>query len=326
MKRIAVIAGGWSGERSISLVSGEGIFKALQAAGEKVIGIDLVPDAAMKARPAATPAWARRIKLSAFLPALRAAKVDACLLALHGPGGEDGQIQGLLELGGIRYTGSKVRASALAMHKATAKRVMRDAGVTTADWVVATKDISGMSKGGHAGPPLPKFKLPCVVKPAEQGSALGVTIVRKASQMRAAIAKAMRYDREVLIEKYIQGRELTVAVLGDRALPVVEIIPEKNDFYDFASKYAKGGSRHLCPAPLGAKLSREAAALGLKAHRVLGCSGYSRTDIMLDKKGKLWVLEVNTLPGMTPTSLLPDAAKAAGISYLQLLRAMLRLS
>jgi D-alanine-D-alanine ligase len=312
LKKIAVIAGGWSGERPISLISGAGVASALRGAKLPCVAYDLVPDRPFKGK---TPAWARRVSLERLIPALRQDKIRVCLICLHGPGGEDGRIQGLLDLAGIAYTGSGVRASAMAMHKRTAKQLFRDRGLPTPPSVSVFK-----------GEKAPAFPLPCVVKPTEQGSALGVSIVRKRGQMAAALKEARRWDDETLIERYIEGRELTVGILGDEALPVVEIIPDKGEFYDYASKYDEGGSRHLVPAPIPPALAKKAQALSLAAHRALGCSGYSRCDLMLDKEGGLWILEVNCLPGMTPVSLLPDAARAAGYSYLGLLKAMVALA
>jgi D-alanine-D-alanine ligase len=315
MRKIAVIAGGWSGERPISLISGQSVFKALRQGKLPCLAYDLVPDAALKVKPTASPSWARRVALRNLVTQLRRDKVKVCLICLHGPGGEDGKIQGLLDLAGIAYTGSGQRASAVAMHKGTAKRLFRDRGLPTPDWVTAFK-----------GRKAPAFSQPCVVKPTEQGSALGISIVKKRSGIPKALREAFRWGGEALIERYIPGRELTVAVLGDRALPVVEIIPQKADFYDFASKYDEGGSRHLCPAPIPSAQARRAQALALAAHHVLGCQGYSRVDMMLDGRGGLWILELNSLPGMTPVSLMPDAARAAGYSYLALLKEMLRLA
>jgi D-alanine-D-alanine ligase len=313
LKKIAVIAGGWSGERPISLISGESVIAELRKARKPCVAYDLLPDSPLRVKPLGTPAWARRVRLADLVKRLRRDKVGVCLICLHGPGGEDGRIQGLLDLAGIAYTGSGVRASAMAMHKHTAKQLFRDRGIPTADWAF-------VPKGAQA----PAFKLPLVVKPCEQGSALGVSVVRKKSELKKALAGAWRWGGEALIERYIKGRELTVAVLGKRALPVVEILPQKGEFYDFASKYDEGGSRHLCPAPISAALTRRAQKLGLEAHQALGCKGYSRTDLMLDAKGGLWVLETNSLPGMTPVSLLPDAARAAGYSYLKLLMEMVK--
>ncbi len=310
MKRVALIAGGWSAERPVSLVSGRSVWQELRKGGYAVDAIDLLPDRGSWPLPRRTPSWARPLRLGALIPRLRRSSI--AFLVLHGPNGEDGRIQGLLDLAGIRYTGSGALSSALCMHKGLAKQLMRQAGLPTPDWAL-------IRRGGR----LPKLPLPLVTKPVEQGSSFGVTIVRKRSQLAAGLRLAFKYGEEAMLERCVVGRELTVGVLGSRALPVVEIIPRKGAFYDLASKYDSGGSDHLCPAPLPAALARRAQELSLKAHDLLGCRGFSRTDLMLDRRG-LWILEVNTLPGMTPMSLLPDAAKAAGLSYLELLREMMK--
>jgi len=309
---VAVIGGGWSGERGISLLSLRGVADGLRRRGWAVEALDLLPDRGSP-RPA-TPPFARPVRLGALLERLRRRPGTLAFLALHGPGGEDGRIQGLLDLAGVPYTGSGVLASALAMDKALAKTVLAAAGVPV--------------PGGlhlRRGEAVPRVALPAVVKPVSQGSALGVTIARTPAQLRAGLKAAWRLDEGALVEPYLRGRELTVGVLGARALPAVEILPQ-HEFYDFHSKYAAGGSRHLCPAPLAPALEARARALALKAHRALGCRAYSRTDMILGPGGGLRVLEVNTLPGLTSVSLLPDAARAAGLGYGELLEAMLQAS
>jgi D-alanine-D-alanine ligase len=315
LKRVAVIMGGWSGERPISLLSGVSALKALKDAGWKPKAYDLWPDRPKTAPEEPAPAGVSRLRLSELLPRLRRDRIDVCFLALHGPGGEDGRIQGMLELAGIRFTGSGSRAAAMAMHKRTAKEVFVARSLPTPAWL-------GLKRGQKS----PRFRLPCVLKPVSEGSALGVSIVKKPSHLATAMREAFAYGSEILMERYIEGRELTVAVLGEKALPVVEIIPNKGDFYDYKSKYDKGGSTHLCPAPLSPALRKKAQALALAAHQALGCGGFSRTDIMMDRKNKLWILETNTLPGLTPMSLLPDAARAAGMTYTGLLSEMIRLA
>jgi D-alanine-D-alanine ligase len=306
---VAVIGGGWSGERRISLLSLEGIARGLTQRGWNVDALDLLPD---RGRPhPATPASAHPVRLGALLTRLRRRAGSVAFLALHGPGGEDGRIQGLLDLAGIRYTGSGVLASALAMDKALAKTVLRAAGVPVPGGLL-------LGRGARA----PRISLPAVVKPVAQGSALGVTIARTPAQLRAGLRAAWRWDSGALVEPYLPGRELTVGVLGARALPVVEIVPE-HGFYDYHSKYAAGGSKHLCPAPLAPARAARAQDLALRSHRALGCRAYSRTDLILGPSGAMRVLEVNTLPGMTDVSLLPDAARSAGLDYGALLEAML---
>jgi len=314
--RVAVIGGGWSGERPISLLTLKGVCQALKGRGWDVDAVDLLPD-----RPAprnatlrpATPAFAKGVRFSALLGRLRRRPGTAVFLALHGTGGEDGRIQGFLDLAGIPYTGSGQLASALAMDKALAKVVLKAAGVPVpGGWVLPRGQDSARTP----------IALPAVVKPLAQGSALGVTIVRGRAQLKAALKQAWRWDTAALVEPYLAGRELTVGVLGDRALPVVEIVPQ-HAFYDFHSKYAKGGSRHLCPAPIPRATALKAQSLALRAHRALRCRAYSRTDLILGRTGRMRVLEVNTLPGLTTVSLLPDAARVAGLDYGELLEHML---
>lgn len=314
-KKIAVLCGGWSAERAVSLLSGEGVYRELKSGGYDVRAFDLVAcqigSLRKKTPKPETPSWATRLPFETLAHVVAKQKMDLLFLVLHGPGGEDGKIQGYLEMLGVPYTGSSQLASTLAMNKHIAKEIFRQAGLRVAKGIVLLK-----------GQALPKMAYPCVVKPADQGSAIGVSIVKKASQLKAALAKAWIHGAEAVVEDFVKGREFTVGVLGDTALPVVEIKPELGEFYDYRSKYAKGGSTHLCPAPISADLTRQAQALGLTAHRVLGCRAYSRTDMILDSRGRFVVLETNTQPGMTAVSLLPDAARAAGYSYLELLEEM----
>lgn len=307
---MAVIGGGWSGERAVSLRSQAGVVQALRERGWAVDAIDLLPERG-RPRPAA-PKGVAPVRLGALLPRLRRRPGTVAFLCLHGPYGEDGRLQGLLEMAGLPFTGSGSLASALAMDKPLAKALVAAAGVRV--------------PGGAAlrrGQPLPPLRGPVVVKPASQGSALGVTLARTRSQALAGLKAAWRLDPVALVEPWLRGRELTVGVLGGRALPVVEIRP-RHAFYDYHSKYAPGGSRHLCPAPIPARAASQAQAAALKAHRALGCRAFSRSDFILDRAGRSWFLELNTLPGLTSVSLLPDAAKAAGLDYPQLLEAMLR--
>lgn len=301
--RVAVLAGGWSAERTISLVTGREVFRGFQDLGWKVKFIDL-----------------KRGNLAGLIQTLKRWKTEVVFPCLHGPGGEDGCIQGLLELAGIPYAGSGVQASSLAMDKVITKRLLSQAGLPTPPWKLVERQF-GM-RIAECGKSL---SLPCVVKPPSQGSSVGITMVKKRAQAVAALKLAWSYEPTALVESYVKGREFTVGILGGEALPVVEIVA-KNDFYDWQSKYEEGGSRHLCPAPVPGGLEKKIKALAQQAHRLLGCRGWSRVDMMLDGKGRLWILEVNTLPGMTPTSLLPDAARAAGIDFGQLLQRMLEAS
>ena len=296
-RRIAVLYGGWSGERPISLKSGAAVRRALKRLGVPHAGIDVSPRVADE---------------------LRKKKIDLAFLAVHGPFGEDGTLQGLLDIMGIAYTGCGVRASAVCMHKPTAKKLFRAAGLATPEGFVVT-DPAALFPHDRPTP------LPWVVKPASQGSALGVTFVRAPSDWAGAMAAAFKADREALVEEAVSGTEITVGLLGDRALPVVEIVPE-HAFYDFHSKYAKGGSRHIVPARLPDSVQREASRIALAAFRAVGGRHFARADLMVDSAGKPWLLELNTLPGMTDVSLLPDAARAAGISFDELVINMLSMA
>jgi D-alanine-D-alanine ligase len=313
--KVAVLAGGWSAERPISLSSGFEVWKAFRGLGWDAIGMDLVQDPPRRgsgqgSSRVQSPVWARRVPLADLLPRLQGSGIQAVFLCLHGPGGEDGCIQGLLELAGIPYTGSGVQASSLAMDKGLSKKIFRQSGLPTPDWTL-------VPRGGRAS-----FRKPVAVKPPSQGSSVGVTLVRRAGQMAKALKLAWGHEPVALVEDLVEGRELTAGILGDRALPVIEIKPQ-HEFYDWHSKYEPGGSEHLCPAPISRSLTPRVQALALQAHRALGCRAYSRVDLMLDRNERPWVIEVNTLPGMTPTSLLPDSAKVAGLSYGKLLVEML---
>jgi len=294
-KTVAVVMGGWSPEREVSLSSGRECAKALADCGYKVRVIDVGRD----------------------LPALMRAldpRPDVIFNALHGIGGEDGSVQGVFEMLGVPYTHSGVLASALAMHKPTAKALFRDAGLPVADGVVARPEMLVESD------PIPA---PFVVKPTNQGSSVGVRIVRIGDNSWREEVLEWRYGAELLVERFIPGRELTVAVMGDRALGACEIVP-RGSFYDYTAKYAAGGSDHLVPAPVPWAVYEAALEIGLRAHQALGCRGVSRADLRYDAAegdggpggwGGLYLLEVNTQPGMTPTSLVPDIARHAGIGF-----------
>lgn len=301
--RVALLAGGASDEREISLASGRGAGNALREAGFSVTEFD--------------PAEKKDLQN------LIAGNYDVAFLCMHGKMGEDGTLQGFLEMIGLPYIGSGVWSSALAMDKAKSKLFYENAGIQTPVSVtlyspddMSVEDI--LSTVGES----------CVVKPATEGSALGVYIVKGADEVKDAIEKAFELDSEVLVETFVKGTELTIAVLGNEqleALPVIQIVP-RNEFYDFESKYAPGGSQHLCPAPLNAEATEKVQAMAKAAHRVLGCSGISRSDFIMDENGEFWILETNTLPGMTETSLLPDAARAAGIEFPELCTRLIELA
>jgi len=285
-KRIAVLMGGQSAEREVSLRSGRAILAALLRRGYDAVSLDV--DASVGSR-------------------LRESQAEVAFIALHGPGGEDGTIQGMLEILGIPYTGSGVQACAVAMDKAMTKALLEYAGIPVPRGrVLATPARNARLPRG--------FRLPVVVKPVSQGSTVGITIVRRARDLPTAMGTALEFGPEILLEDYIEGRELTVAVLNGRPLPVVEIIAP-HGFYDFAAKYTPGACTYKAPAPLGARQTTLLQTLALAVHRRLGCRGASRVDFRMDRKGRPFVLEINTVPGMTETSLLPMAAKAAGLSY-----------
>jgi D-alanine-D-alanine ligase len=290
MKRVAVLMGGWSAEREVSLSSGRGVADALRQCGYDVAEIDVGRD----------------------VPALIAAltpRPDVVFNALHGRGGEDGQIQAILNLLGLPYTHSGLLASALAMDKPLAKQVFRAAGLPVPEGRIASRDEI---VAGHVLP------VPYVVKPTNEGSSVGVIIVRQGDNRSIA---AHEVNDEMLVERFVPGRELTVAVMGDRPLGVIEIVA-KGTWYDYEAKYAAGGSEHIIPAAIHPTAYEQACAIALGAHRALGCRGISRADLRYDdtagEPGKLYLLEINTQPGMTPTSLVPDAGRHFGISYADL--------
>lgn len=293
--RVALLAGGKSNEREISLASGKGAQEALEAAGFSVTAID----------PANKDDLKKLIDES----------FDVAFLCMHGKFGEDGTIQGLLDVLGIPYTCSGVWSSALAMDKSKTKIFYERNGVPTPPSLTVFKnDPVDVAKV------VEQLGSAVVVKPATEGSAIGVFIVEGEEEIADALEKAFDIDSEVLIERYIKGREFTVAVLGNKeatAFPVIEIVP-KSDFYDFESKYAPGGSQHICPAHIPDELADRLKDAAVAAHKALSCSGTSRSDFLMEENGAFWVLETNTIPGMTATSLLPDAASAAGMSFPEL--------
>jgi D-alanine-D-alanine ligase len=270
----------------------------------------------------------------ALLTARDAADVDVIFIALHGGAGEDGKLQTLLELAGRPYTGSGPLASALAMDKVMAKRLFEWAGILTPEGLdLLAPEASALAAeaiptaaGAWAAPErLRPLGLPLVVKPVDQGSTIGLTIIQSWSDLKGAFTEAFRFGERVLCERYIPGRELAIGILGPEALPIVEIEPSK-ELYDYECKYTKGMSRYTCPARLDPALARTAQAAALKAFQVLGCADFGRVDVRLAPDGRPYVLEVNTIPGMTETSLLPMAAAAAGMSYEALVERMCELA
>jgi len=290
--RIGVLMGGQSSEREVSLRTGQAVHRALVRRGYDAVPIDVGP---------------------VLYKDLQEHKIELAFLALHGPGGEDGAIQGFLETIGMPYTGSGVLASAMGMDKVIAKTLLAHHGVPVPSGTVVTR---GESRSSRQVLRAAKLTWPVVVKPASQGSTIGVSVVRKPSQWKDALTLAHRYDRRALVEAYIPGHEVTISLLGEGggkilALPAVEIVAP-NGFYDYAAKYQKGKTRYLCPAPLSANVSRRLRELAVKTYEVFGCEGAVRVDFRVTPRGRPYVLEINTIPGMTETSLLPMAAEADG--------------
>ncbi|MCK6257541.1 D-alanine--D-alanine ligase [Fictibacillus sp. WQ 8-8] len=301
--KIAVLYGGVSAEREVSLSSGKQIMNALEAKGHEVIGVDFHPDRLEEI-----------IQLNA----------DIVFIGLHGKYGEDGKLQSLLDMLKIPYVGSGVLASALAMDKARSKQFFKNAGIRTAKEVVLEKKLYREDKLDVP------FGFPLVVKPNHEGSTIGLTIAKNKDEMLKGIASALLHDHTVMVEEFVSGKEVTVAVMGEKgsvnALPVVEIVP-KNEYYDYESKYAEGGSVHYVPARLDEKTTSLLQKQAVLAHEVLGCEVYSRVDFIIPSDGsEPVILEVNTLPGMTPTSLFPDAAKEVGLSYPDMIEKLIQLS
>lgn len=286
-RRVAVLMGGWSAEREVSLVSGAAVTEGLRQAGYDARAIDVLRDP--------------RHLLDQLTP-----RPDVVFNALHGRWGEDGTIQGLLDILSIPYTHSGLLASALAMDKPQAKLVFERAGIPVAEHVVVSRGQLA------AGDPIPR---PFVIKPMNEGSSVGVHIVRNGANL-CTLDDDWQFGDRVMIERFIPGREFTVAVMGDRPLAVTEITTDRG-FYDYDAKYAPGGSRHVVPAQVDPGVYAEAMRLALVAHQALGCRGVSRADLRWDGE-RLYMLEVNTQPGMTPTSLVPEQAASVGISFPQL--------
>ncbi|MBK7976207.1 MAG: D-alanine--D-alanine ligase [Deltaproteobacteria bacterium] len=285
MARVAVLLGGMSAEREVSLVTGEAFAMAVERLGHECIRIDAGADVASR---------------------LTATKPDVALIGLHGKFGEDGAIQGLLELMGIPYTGSGVLASAAAMDKVMSKLLFERVGIPTAPFVVHRR---------AEAEPTPPGGYPCIVKPASEGSSVGVSLVHGPDELGAALEHAHRFDPVVLVERYVKGREIQVALLDGVVLGTLEIVCEGHEFYDYQSKYTAGLARHLCPAPLADDVRMRLEALSRRANDVLGCEGATRAEFLLENDREPWMLEINTLPGMTPTSLVPEIAAKAGIGF-----------
>jgi len=303
-RTVALLSGGISSEREVSLNSGNQVFEALDKEKYRVIRYDPKTD----------------------LPRLvaEADDIDVALVILHGPFGEDGTVQGLLDLLGIPYQGAGVLGSAAAMNKLAAKRLYAQCGLP-----VPAYRVIDTESGFDADACIADIGLPLVVKPVAAGSSVGMTIVRDASALKPAVQSAFAFDRQVLAEAFVDGVEVTGGVIGNddvEALPLIEIIPgEGHEFFDYAAKYTPGATQEICPARIDADLTEKAQRYAVEAHMALFCRGYSRTDMIL-KDGEFYVLETNTIPGMTQTSLFPQAAAAAGMDFTRLLDRLIELA
>lgn len=301
-KKIGVLMGGRSGEREVSLRSGRNVLASLKRQGFKAVGIDVGTDVARK---------------------LAAQKIEVAFIILHGRYGEDGTIQGLLEMMDIPYTGSGVLASALAMHKGYSKKIFKEQGIPTPDflWMERGDDPAKAAQQAQE-----ELGLPLVVKPLEEGSSIGVSIVKSHREAVSNFKKLHRKYGGLIAERFISGMNITTGILGNgnktKALPILELVP-KNEFYDFQAKYTKGVTEFIIPARLPGSLYRRAQETALAAHHALGCHGWSRVDAIVDRAGTPYILEVNTLPGMTDLSDLPAEAKAAGMGYDEVVLAIL---
>ena len=295
-RKIGVLLGGLSSERDVSLRTGEAVLVALRDRGHDVVPIYVDRDVDV---------------------ALRQERVEVAFIALHGRWGEDGCIQGMLETLGIPYTGSDVLASALAMHKGKAKELFRLHNLPTPAYYTMGESDAVDLVGMHGD-----FGFPCVVKPIREGSSVGVAICHSLDELGPAVERALCFDDEILVERFIAGKEVSVAILDDRALGAVEISPRAG-FYDYANKYTRGATDYYVPPRLSPERYRGVLAQALRAHAALGCRGATRVDMMVSDSGNEFVLEVNTVPGLTPTSLLPKIADAAGISFGELCELML---
>jgi D-alanine-D-alanine ligase len=306
VSRVAVLKGGRSLERQVSLRSGARVEDALARLGHEVVAIDAGVD---------------------LIGRLRAAEPDVAFVALHGRDGEDGTVQELLEIVGVPYTGSGVLACVRANDKVLTKHLLQEAGIPTPDFFAFSETAFRELGAAEALPAIEeRLEFPIVVKPSSQGSALGIKFARTAADVPAALVAAFSYDQKVLLERHVEGRDLAVSILGEEPLPVVEAVPREEDFYDFEARYEIGRTDFRCPAELPDGAGERAQELALQVYRVLGCEGFARVDLMLDEAGDLHVLEANPVPGLTDTSLLPQAAEAAGIDFDALVERVLELA
>ncbi|MCJ2543066.1 D-alanine--D-alanine ligase [Thermostichus vulcanus] len=299
--RIVVLAGGRSSERQVSWVTGKACKRALEDLGHQVKLIDPEVDLPLRL-------WQER-----------EAGCDFVWIALHGPGGEDGVVQGMLDWLGLPYQGSGRLASALAMDKLVSKQIFQTEGIPTPEWIAWDNQA-----------PLPWAECvaalgsPLVIKPSNEGSTVGISIVEDEPSFTQGLQLARSVSSRILLERYIPGKEITLSILSGQILPAIEIIPAQGSFYDYEAKYAPGGSRHIIPCSLSPAGLARCEAAGLRAYQALGCEGLARVDLRVDAAENPWVLEVNTLPGMTPTSLCPDAAAALGWTFTELVERMLQ--
>ena len=302
--RIGILLGGPSSERTISIKSGNAVYDALFSLGYDVIRIDVK-------------------EISSFKKEIARSGIDVAFIALHGRFGEDGGVQQLLDEAAIPYIGSGVQASRIALDKISSKKVFIEHNIPTPDYITVNKAQRELFLQG-SNPSL--FSLPFIVKPSKEGSSIGMSLVHTYDMIAVALNDAFRYDDNVLVEKYIEGDDITVGILNEIPLPVVSIKP-KEVFYNFEAKYTNGMTEYVVPARLSDKVTKTVQELALSAHRVLGCDSFSRVDMLIDKKdNSLSVLEVNTIPGLTSSSLLPKAAKAAGINFGQMCVDMVRMA
>jgi D-alanine-D-alanine ligase len=306
VSRVAVLKGGRSLERQVSLRSGARVQDALERLGHEVVAIDAGTD---------------------LIQRLRDAGPEVAFVAMHGRDGEDGTVQELLEILGIPYTGSSVLACVRAMDKVLAKHLMLEVGIPTPEFFAFNETAFRELGAADALQAIEeRLDFPIVVKPAAQGSALGIKFARTASDVPGALVAAFSYDDKVLLERHVPGRDLAVSILDGEPLPIVEAVPQSEDFYDFESRYEIGRTSFVCPADLPEPAAVLAHELAVRTYRLLGCYGFARVDLMLDPDGELYVLEANPIPGLTETSLLPQAAEAAGIGFDQLVGRILELA
>jgi D-alanine-D-alanine ligase len=337
--KIAVLLGGTSEERDVSIASGGQVVRALRERAHRVIAVDTArgvldaerETALLERGIAPLPPEAGELDLlraagaARILEAPELADVDVFFLALHGGAGEDGRLQAVLDLAGVRYTGSGHLASALAMDKDVSKRLFRAAGVPTPDWRMLRRGAGQAGAAADGAAAASSLGYPLIVKPNQQGSTVGLSLVRRPEELDLAVAEAFCYDAEVMLEAFVPGRELTVPILGDEALPVGEIIAA-HEIFDYQCKYQPGMAREIFPAALDEATSGQVRHLALQAHRALKLGGYSRVDFRLDPTGEAWCLEANTAPGLTAASLFPKGAQAAGLSFPEVCERICRLA